>query len=177
MGLNTQRIASGVTFSKAVTLTAHPAPDWSLTLYLRGPQAIDITAQPDGATHVFDVDAATTADWLAGRYWYTLRAARDGEVIQVDEGDLRVIPDLAALTDPHDGRTHAEKVLAAIEAVIEGRATIDQQSYQINNRQLARTPIPDLLLLRGKYREEVRQEQQAARGQSLLGRNVKVRFR
>ncbi len=177
MGQNIERLTAGVTFDHTVTLTAYPAPSWTLTLILRGPQAIDLIATADGASHRFQVDAATTADWLAGRYWFTLRATRGAEVVQVDEGDLRIVPDLAALTDTFDGRTHAERVLEAIEAVIEGRATIDQQSYQINNRQLSRTPIPDLLMLRGKYREEVRQQQQAARGQSLLGRQVKVRFR
>lgn len=177
MGLNIERIAAGVTFDHTVTLTAYPAPDWTLALILRGPSAIDLTATADGASHRFQASAATTAEWLAGRYWFALRATRGAEVAQVDEGDLRIVPDFAALTDPYDGRTHAERVLAAIEAVIEGRATIDQQSYQINNRQLSRTPIPDLLMLREKYREEVRQQQQAARGQSLLGRQVKVRFR
>jgi len=176
MGLTTDKIAAGATLDLRVTLTAYPAPDWSLALILRGPQAIDIAATADGASHRIQADAATSADWMPGKYWFALRATRGGDVVQVDEGDLQITPDLAAVSEPFDGRTHAERVLAAIEAVIEGRATIDQQSYQINNRQLSRTPIPDLLKLRNEYRAEVRQQRLAERGQSLLGRQIKVRF-
>ena len=177
MGLNLERIVAGVTFDHPITLTAFPAPEWSLTLILRGPQAIDLAAVSDGASHRLQADAATSADWLAGRYWYALRATRGAEVAEVDSGDMTIAADLASVDDPYDGRSHARRVLAAIEAVIENRATIDQQSYQINNRSLARTPLPDLLLLRSKYRDEVRQEEMAKRGQSLLGRQIKVRLR
>ena len=170
------RIQAGVTLDHRVTLTAYPAPDWTVTLILRGPMGIDLVATGDGASHRFAASAETTAAWLPGRYWFTLRATRGAEVVAIEDGDLTITPDLAAQAGPFDGRSHAERVLAAIEAVIEGRATIDQQSYQINNRQLSRTPIPDLLLLRTKYRDEVRREQMAARGQSLLGRNVKARL-
>lgn len=177
MGLQLDRIAAGVTLDKSVTLTAYPAPQWELALILRGAQAIDLAAVSDGASHRFQADAATTADWLAGRYWYSLRATRGADVVEVDAGDLTIAPDLAAVSEPFDGRSHARRVLAAIEAVIENRATIDQQSYQINNRSLSRTPLPDLLLLRSRYLDEVRREEMAARGQSLLGRQIKVRFR
>jgi hypothetical protein len=61
-------------------------------------------------------------------------------------------------------------------AVIEGRATRDQERYRINNRELQRTPISDLIRLRDRYREEARRERAAAKGQSLLGRRVLTRF-
>lgn len=170
------RITAGASLSIAVTLTAYPAPDWALSLVMRGPTGIDLIAVPSGAQHRFTAEATTTAGWLPGRYWWQLRATRDGEVVQVDEGDLEVAPDLATISGEYDGRGHVERVLRAIEAVIEGRASIDQASYQINNRSLSRTPIPDLLLLRDKYRAELRRERQAARGRALLGRQVKVRF-
>lgn len=176
MGLTIDRIVAGATFDHTVTLTAYPAPDWALALALRGAGVINLTATPEGASHRFVVAAATTAVFAPGVHWYVLRATRDGEVVQIDDGQIEIAPDLTAQLAGFDGRSHAERVLAAIEAVIEGRATIDQQSYQINNRQLARTPIPDLLLLRSKYREEVRQERRAAGGQSLLGRPIRVRL-
>ena len=169
-------ITAGVTLEILITLTAYPASGWTLTASLRGPQSIDLVATADGDTHVIGASAAATAAWAPGAYWFTLRATDGTDVIEVEAGELTVKADLTQISGEYDGRGHVQKVLAAIEAVIEGRATIDQQSYQINNRQLSRTPIADLLMLRSKYRDEARRQAAATKGQSLLGRRVLVRF-
>jgi hypothetical protein len=75
-----------------------------------------------------------------------------------------------------DGSTHAQRTLAAIEAVLEKRATRDQEKYSINNRELSRTPISDLLLLRDRYKTQVRMELKAKRG-DLFNTSVRVVFR
>lgn len=76
-------------------------------------------------------------------------------------------------------QTHAERVLNAIEATIERRASTDQMSYTIDGRSLSRTPIADLLALRDRYKAEVAREKQAARLKNVRGggRQVFVRFR
>lgn len=171
------KFAAGTTFAALLTLTAHPATEWGLELIMRGPMAIDITGAPVGTQHALSASAAVTSEWQPGVYWWALRATQGAEVVQVDEGQITISPDLALVTGTHDGRTHAERTLAAIEAVIEKRATTDQQKYTINNRELWRTPIAELLRLRGQYRDEVAREKMKQRtGQSLLGRQVKVRF-
>lgn len=168
-------ISAGVTFGRTVVLTAYPAPFWTLSAVLRGPAAINITATAADNTHVFAVPADETADWAPGLYWYSLRVTDGADVIEVESGETTIRPDLAASDDPYDGRTHVRKVLEAIEAVIERRATQDQQRYTINNRELWRTPIPDLLVLRDRYRSELRRQQSAGRG-GLFGQAVRVRF-
>lgn len=177
MDLIPAKIPAGVTVEIPVTLTAYPAPAWQLALALRGPGVIDLQSAPDGATHIFSETATVTADWVPGAYWWQLRATDGTDVVEVGTGQTTIAADLSKITEPHDGRSHAEKVLSAIEAVIEGRASVDQQAYTIQGRSLQRTPLADLLTLRAKYRAEVRAEQQAARrGQSLIGRAIKVRF-
>ena len=176
-GIIPDTIRAGETLDIPVTLTAHPATVWSLVLILRGPSQIDLQSAADGETHVLGAAAAVTADWAPGTYWWQLRATSGDVVDVVDEGQLTVAPDLAAAGPDHDGRSHAERVLAAIEAVIEGRASMDQESYSINNRSLSRTPIADLLVLRSKYKAEVAAARRvAAGGSSLFGRQIKVRF-
>lgn len=171
------KFTAGTTFSAVLTMTAYPAPDWAAQLILRGPQAVDLMAIAEGQQHRFAAAAGVTSDWAPGVYWWQLRVSSAGEVIAADEGTLSVAADIAQIAGPHDGRGHVERVLASIEAVIEGRATKDQEAYTINNRELRRTPIADLLLLRDQYRADLRRQQQAKRGgQSLIGRNVKVRF-
>jgi len=169
-------ITAGTTLAFSLALTAYPAPGWSLTLILRGPQSIDLASTPDGATHAFSADAATTGSWSPGDYWFSLRATDGTEVHELEDGTLTILPDLAAAAEGFDGRTHAERTLEAIEAVIEGRATKDQDSYRINNRELRRTSIEQLLKLRDVYRQEVRRLRAARKGRSTLGRQVLARF-
>jgi len=172
-----QRISSGVTLDKAVVLTAYPANVWTLTVSLRGPGSVDIVSVPDGTTHRLRAPASVTAGWEPGDYWFVARVLNeDGDVFEVESGQITIDPDLASLGPGYDGSTHAQRVLAAIEAVLEKRATQDQQRYTINNRELWRTPIPDLLLLRDRYRAQVKMESKLKRG-DLFGSAVRVRFR
>lgn len=168
---------AGLTFDRVVTRTAYPADDgWVLSAVLRGPAAIDLTATAEGSQHRFRALADITAGWAPGRYAYTVRATRGGDVQEVESGAVAIHADLSAVGAGHDPRTHAEKVLDAINAVLEKRATQDQEKYRINNRELWRTPIADLLVLRDRYRAEVQNEQRVRRGQPLFGRAVRVRF-
>lgn len=143
---------------------------------LRGPSNIDIPSVAEGNQHRFAVPATTTATWTPGTYHYVIRAQLGAEIDQVDSGSIIIQPDAAAMAPGAEVRTHAAIVLANIEAVLEKRATQDQQRYTINNRELWRTPIADLLLLRSTYRAIVYQEQCKARGQSIYGRSVRLRF-
>lgn len=167
---------AGTTLAITVALTAYPAPEWSATLIIRGAQSIDLDSQPDEKLHAFSAAPETTSAWVAGAYWYSLRVTSGTEVHEIETGTLNVAPDMADLPEGYDGRSHAVKVLEAIEAVIEGRASKDQDSYRINNRELRRTPISQLLKLRDVYRQEVRRARAARRGRDTLGRQVLARF-
>lgn len=168
---------AGVSLDLLIVRPAHPAPDWSVTLHLRGPAAIDIAAAVEGSAHRMTAAAAETAAWTPGRYWYHLRATDAGGVADLlEDGHLEIRPDLLSAGAGFDGRGHAERVLDAIEAVIEGRATQDQQSYTINNRSLSRTPLADLLLLRERYRAQVAAQHALARGRAGYGRQIRVGF-
>ena len=106
---------------------------------------------------------------------YSVRAARDGHVVELEHGELQVAADIAQLAAGHDPRAHVQKVLDAIEAVLENRATLEQEQYQINNRSLKRRSIGELLKLRDHYRAELSRMNAARRGR-LFG-NINVAFR
>lgn len=114
------------------------------------------------------VGSTTTDDWAAGEYSWFAYVGLAGERYTVDQGTLTILPNPADTT-AYDGRSHARTVLEAIEAVIEGRASKDQQSYSINGRSLQRMPIKDLLAFRAQYRAEVEAEDAQARIDSGLG--------
>ena len=80
-------------------------------------------------------------------------------------------------TAAFDDRTHARTVLDAIEAVIESRATKDQERYSIAGRELWRTPIPTLLKLRQHYKAEVAAQEAAEAIRNGLQTGRKIQFR
>lgn len=171
------KIGAGLTLDIVLTLTAYPAPDWAVSVLLRGPSAIDLHAVADGTQHRIYRTAQETAAWAPGSYWYTMRATRDGEVVEVETGSVQITPDMAAVTEPYDGRSQAQIALEAINAVLAKRATLDQERYRINNRELYRTSIADLLKLRSFYMEEVKREQLAKCGKNPFGAKLRVRLR
>jgi hypothetical protein len=168
---------AGLDFQATVTLDAYPATQWQLQAVLRGPQAIDLTATADGTSFAFSFPAATTATWTAGDYWFNLRATQGSAIMDAGSGRLTVRRDLATVTEPYDGRSPNQIALDAIDAVIGKRATQDQQRYKINERELWRTPIADLLKLRAYYAAQVARENAKLRGKSRFGRPVIVKFR
>ena len=139
---------------------------------------IEITAATSGNDYLVEIPKATTAAYTPGRYSWQAYITRtsDSERVTVDSGTFEVKPNRdTTATDP---RSHARKVLAAIEAVIENRASVDQMSVTLDGRSLDLTPIADLLVLRDRYREEARYEIAAERAAAGLGdpRRVGVRF-
>lgn len=151
---------------------------YSARLEATGATEITITASESGNDYIVEVAAATTAAYTVGVYHWQAYITRtsDSERVTVDKGTFEVIADRDnATTDP---RTHIKITLDAIEAVIESRATKDQESYSINGRSLSRTPLKDLLMFRDKYKTEYAQEQRKeaiANGKGHNGR-VLVRF-
>jgi len=136
------------------------ANGWSYVLTVVGmTKKLSIPGIPNGNAFDVLISATDTASLIGGEHKYSERVSKAGDVYEVGVGRFAVTPDLAAVgVKPGDQRSHPRKVLEAIEAVLENRATMDQESYQIAGRALSRTPITDLLLLRDKYREEVRYE-------------------
>lgn len=170
------KISAGLTFDRLLTFTAYPAPTWVVAVLLRGKSSIDMLAVAEGNQHRLRVDATTTGQWLPGDYWYSIRATSGDDVVEIEQGHITVMPDMASAEPGYDGRTKAQIALEAIDAVIAKRATMDQERYRINNRELYRTPIADLLKLRSYYAEQVKREQLALCGKSPWGRTVRVRL-
>lgn len=169
-------ITAGVNFSASVAAPDYPAPAWTVSAVLRGPAAIDLTATGDNTQHTFAEPAAATADWLPGNYWLSIRASRGSDVVEITRRQVEILPDLAGQAAGYDGRSQNEIALEAINAVLAKRATIDQQRYTINNRELWRTPMAELLKLRSFYTVAVRRERNRAAGKTTFGRAIPVRF-
>lgn len=135
----------------------YPAADgWRLFYALIGPAQYvleAIAAEP----YRIEATAADTAAWSPGAYRWAAFVERADTRKTVATGRLEVSPNLAT-AEPYDVRSHAERMLALIEAALEKRIPKDQQSYEIDGLRLDRIPIERLDALRSKYRRELMRE-------------------
>lgn len=139
----------------------------------------EIVADASGDDYAVTVPAATSAGYAAGDYGWVAWVEVGSDKFTVGTGAATVLPDYRATSASTalDDRSHAAKVLAAIEAVIEGRAAKDQEAYEIAGRSLKRTPIADLLRLRQHYKSEVASEAAAEAIRRGTGSGRRIQFR
>jgi len=168
---------------KRTTLSSdYPAADYELQYSARlensGSTQIAITATSSGNDYIVEVGRSVTGLYAVGVYHWQAYIVRnsDSERITIDKGSWKVEPN--RVTTNTDPRGHVKKVLDAIEATIEGRASKDQESYSIQGRSLGRTPIADLILLRDRYKAEYVRETRNERIANGLGHGgiIKTRF-
>lgn len=171
-----QALAAGDTWEWDDVLADYPVSEgWTLTYYLRGATNLtpDPTATPDLAAGVYHVviPATSTTALPAGSYAYAAVVTKAGETHTVRSGVLTVTPDVAQ-AGAGALATYAETMLAAIEAVLAGRATADVESYQIDGQALTRIPFAELRQARTRYAWAVWRE----RHQQQLGPQQQVAF-
>ena len=140
--------------------------------------AFTIAATEADSTYLVEITSAVTANLVAGDYQWAAFIIRssDSQRVVVDQGRTEILPNLQNTTA--DLRSHAKKVLDAIEAVLENRASQDQMSYSIAGRSLSRMSIDDLMTFRNRYRAEYLREIKLARikNKQDSGNTIKVRF-
>jgi hypothetical protein len=178
-----QRLIAGDSLVFATSVPDYlPSAGYTLTYRLvrrdAAGAAITFAAGVSGDLYSVSVTPATTAGWTAGRYTWASYVTKAGERYTVGQGELVIEADPALITAPYDNRSHARKVLDAIEAVLEGRASTDQQQVSVAGRTLTRMPITELLLLRDRYRAEAASEaaSEQIRTTGINPRFIGVRF-
>jgi len=170
-------ITVGDTVEWTRALPDYPADDgWVLKYALRGPAVVNLQSEADGSAHKITITTDTLT--VHGTYYTQGYVEKDTERHTVYTGRIKANPSLTEAIAGYDGRSHAQRVIDAIEAIIEGRATKDQLELQIDGRRLVRTPLEELIRIRQKYRHELaaqvgREKRRQGRG---VGRTVKFRL-
>ncbi len=157
-----------------------PADGWTLEYFFEGPSELNITAAPDGAGHLVELTALQTAIATGSYGWQAIasRATPKLERILVGTGRTEFVLNYGVDTSTGPNKSHAQRMVEAIEAQLEGRATDGQRSMSINGRSLDRIPVLELMELRRVYRMELRSEEAAIAQGVTPGkrRRIKVRF-
>lgn len=165
------KLIAGDSLDFSTTVADYPATDgWTLRYRLvprfsTPTQApIDITAAThEVSAYRVQVAASTTAGWAAGAYGWASWVEKVGQRVTLEQGgELTIAPDPAAIAQGTDTRSAAQVALAAIKALILGKATSGQESYRINGRELRSYPLADLLALQSRIEADVLRENRAA---------------
>jgi hypothetical protein len=146
--------------------------------------AFTSTATPVAGNWRTTLSAATTAPLAAGTWYWSAIAtniATPTTKHELGRGQLTIAPSLTytGSTKAYDGRTQAEKDLAAVQAAIR---TLMQggsvQEYRIGTRSIKRYDLSELIMLEGRLKAEVKREQTSQLIANGLGnpRNMFVRF-
>lgn len=157
-----------------------PADGWALSYDLVKDGAnIAITSSDNGdGFHLVSVTAATTENWSPGFYSWQAFVTKTTTRHDIESGSLEVLTNFANADVGYDGRTHARKVLDALEGMIEGKAlSADQLSFSIGGRSLTRLSPEELWEWRARYRSEVASEEIEADPSRGSGRHIRTRFR
>jgi len=163
------------------SLSAYSAADgWSLFYRLVNESnaytAIEGTA--DGTGFVITIPAATTANYVAGKYALYGWVSKSAELYEVYNAECEVLVDLKALTAGYDIRPHVKKVLDALEAVIEGRASEKEKTVSIGGQTIDMMTLAELRIewnRYNKYYQDYLAEQRINAGKPS-GRKILLRF-
>lgn len=137
---------------------------WVLSYKLVSPTAVfSVVAVADGDAFNITIAASVSATYTVATHKITEVITKGTERYTLNSLYLRVLPDLAAATVGAETRTHAQKVLDAIELWLESKAPT-AASFEIAGRKLQNYPLTELLALRDKYKAEVSRENRIATG-------------
>ena len=140
----------------------YPASSWTLTYtFINIAGKIEIVAQANGDDYIVNLPASLTATYIPGDYTWVGKVADTAtgtKVYTVLAGSTTIYRDIDELNS-YDTRPWYEIALENVEAVIANRATMDQESYSIQGRSLARTPLADLINLRKYLQNEVSKDE------------------
>lgn len=173
-------LRAGDTWKWTRSLADYPASSWTLKYRFKSAAGgFEVTAAADGADHAVTVAAATTAAYTAGRYTWIAWVESGAEKYTIGTGAVDVEPDYRSglASAALDDRTHARKMLDAIEAWLEARDP-GVAEYEIAGRRMKYIPTAELVKMRSRYQSEVKAEEIAAkraRGEAAGGLNLQFR--
>lgn len=159
--------------------TASAAEGWTLSYVLvKSGAKITISAEASGEDHLVTLAAATTAAYTPGVYTWQAYATKSSARHTVGGGTIEIKPNFAAATSTgYDGRSHVKRVLDALEAKLENRATREQEQMIVSGEVIGMMPIARLLEWYQRYKAAYAEELASARVSAGLGTGKKILVR
>lgn len=170
----TRPVVAGESISQTVAFDAAQPATHTLTYSLRTRSGIvSVSAVADGTSWTVTVPAATTARMEPGLLIWQGMATETatGLVESVDSGSVSIVANPTA-------ETYAQRVLAAVRALIEGRVSDGQVTTGLEGLALEHLTPAELLTLEADYSARVESElrAQAVAAGTAMPRRVYTRF-
>jgi hypothetical protein len=146
-------------------LSEYPASSYSLHFNFRNASSdFQITATADGDIHSIVLTATSTTNWTAGTYQYVAYVQNLTDATErhfIGRGIIEIRADPTA-DSALDYRSHYEKMVTALKAVLEGRAAKDYDAITIAGRSITMMSLKELresyAYYNRLYQAELRQE-------------------
>ena len=162
-------LLAGTTLDVNASYSDYSSVSYSGVLYFNNASnnyTVSGTSLSDGSFD-FIVSASGTQNFVSGDYNYYVFAVQGSTKTVADSGSIRILPAIS-LGVAVDTRTANKRVLDAVDATLEGRATDDVLNYSIAGRTLAKTPVADLVALKKLYESKVFEEERISNGRSRI---------
>lgn len=161
-------LTKGETFT--IEVTASPAE--SVSAVFGGVETHTEAATQEG--NVWKV-AADTSAWEPGNYAYEVWVTfEDGSKQIAAQGALTLKVSAINLAAGTDARSKVQIIVDNLEAMLAGNASEMVRKYKINNRELDRYSIPEILSLLNYWRGRLQFENRKAAGITGLGRRIET---
>lgn len=117
--------------------------------------------------HLVSISAATTATWVPGKYRWTSFHVDGDQRTTLQSGDFEILPDPSVAGD---NRSHAQKMVDAIETALEETAGTEL-TITINGRTVT-YERREALNIRNQYRKELVQAKRGGRAKKIYTRFI-----
>jgi len=170
-----QKFRAGDTVKWQKAFDEYPSSEWTLQYAIYNSNnyyTVNATAQSD-KSFLIEISSSQSATYAKGEYRWIARVSKGSEVYTVGTGTLTILPNILSATDD---RSHIKKVLDALEAALEGRASRTDLEYMIGDKRIRNMQHVEIYSAWRRYKMLYEQELQAEQLGKATGRNVKVRF-
>jgi hypothetical protein len=173
------KLVAGDTWTWSLNDLGYDLTVYTITYSLRGLGGqLDLTQQSDGAGgYKLEGASVDTTALSAGVYAWGLYATKAGKRTELARGTVEILQDLTTAGNAVDGRSFNKRMLDAIRAVLENRATRVESEYQVGGRMLKLLSMQQLIDAEAYYRQQYRTEQRKAGQISPNANQIRVRFR
>ncbi len=152
-------ITQGETTSFSVDLPDYPNPPWDGTMILTNAENVyEYAGTAVGIKHTFKLSPVDTALIVPSDYKARISVTDGTDIYSPYSCGAKVHPDP---TVPGNSMSHVEKVLYALNATIEGKATTDILNYSIRGRSIGRMSPSELLDWRETYLQFLHEQELA----------------
>ena len=155
-----------------------PTDGWALSYALvNADRQITFSSTTDGNAHLVNVLPAVTENWVAGEYTWQAYVTKDDDRYTVGQGVITIRSNFAADALGGDRRSHPRKMLAALQAMMESKATSDQLAMSIRGRSISRMSPAEIIKWIDYYEKQVAKEEQAERIRRGMRSGRKISYR